>query len=265
VGPDATLDAGTEAAADTGVDSESPDTGADAGHDASVDSGTDAAGDAGLDAGHDAGVESGTDATADASDDAGLDAGHDAGGTDAPPDGPCTLTSCGAKSVCIAGMCTPAYRVFVSSSTHDGTFGGAAGATAICGTLATTAGIGGAWRAWVSDNTTSPSAGFSQGAIDYRMLDGTVVATSWTAVVSGALSHAIDLDETGKAFTGATGVWTNTNTNGTPVTTTGNDCTNFTSNAGSGVAGDCTSTSASWTFQAPGFCSPSLHLYCFEQ
>src|SRR5258708_15803483 len=87
-----------------------------------------------LDAGPAASVDAPIEAPIDAP--VGADASVDAG---TPP---CTLTSCAVPAVCVAGQCTPAQRVFLSSSTYTGNLGGHAGADATCQQLATAAGLG---------------------------------------------------------------------------------------------------------------------------
>jgi hypothetical protein len=158
-----------------------------------------------------------------------------------------------------------AQRVFLSSSTYTGNLGGHAGADAFCQQRATTAGLGGTWMAWISDSASSPSARFNHASDAYRLLDGTVVAASWSALVSGSLGHGIDLDESGHAPTGTTEVWTATNPDGTLA---GDGCSSFTSGSHSattpvvGVAGN---TNATWTDVYLQFCDRSDHVYCFEQ
>ena len=205
------------------------------------------------DGGQDASIDVPVEAAADA--DAAIDAG--------PP--PCTLTSCGARAVCVAGQCLPAHRVFLSSATYTGNLGGHAGADATCQQLAAAAGLGGTWMAWISDSASSPSARFHQASDAYRLLDGSVVAASWSALVSGSLGHAIDRDEGGHPPTGTTEVWTATNPDGTLA---GDGCSSFTSgnhSAPTPAVGVAENTNATWTDVYLQFCDRSDHVYCFEQ
>jgi hypothetical protein len=215
--------------------------------------------DAGVDGGADVGADVGKDVGADALAEAGMDAGSDG------PSGACG--ACGARSVCVGGACTAAQRVFVSSGTYDGNLGGHAGASTKCQTLATAAGLGGTWMAWVSDSSGSPNRSFTKATIAYRLLDGTQVAANWTALTSGTLSHAIDVDQTGASLAGATGsaalTWTATATGGMSM---GDSCSQFASNAGMGQVGSCTSATTTWTnASTTEACSATHHLYCFEQ
>jgi hypothetical protein len=171
--------------------------------------------------------------------------------------------------VCVGSTCTAAQRVFVSHGTYDGNLGGHAGANATCASLASAANLGGTWMAWVSDSSGSPNRNFMKATIGYRLLDGTLVAANWTALTSGTLSHAIDVDQTRASLAGATGsaamTWTSTAATGMAM---GDSCNQFTSNASSasGQVGSCTSTSATWTnASTTEACSAAHHLYCFEQ
>jgi hypothetical protein len=226
------------------------------------------------DAAEDVAVDARVDATADGRADAGADAATEEASADASADVasdvPSAGCTCGARSVCVTGSCTPARRVFVSSKTYDGKLGGHTGADGTCQALATAANLGGTWMAWISDSSSSPNRRFSKATVAYRLLDGRLVAASWTALASGnSLGSAIDLDETGASLAGSSGdsskTWTATATDGTTDTA---NCNDFAANASSasGEVGDCTSVTNSWTVAIPAEgCSATHHLYCFEQ
>jgi len=206
-------------------------------------------------------LDSGSEASVDAAVDAAVDA--DAAVDVGPP--PCTLTSCGARAVCVGGQCVVAQRAFLSSATYTGNLGGHGGADATCQQLATAAGLAGTWMAWISDNASSPSARFHHASVAYRLIDGTVVAASWSALVSGSLGHGIDLDERGHPPTGTTEVWTATNTDGTLA---GDGCSSFTSGSNAATTpavGVADNTDATWTDVYLQFRDRSDHVYCFEQ
>jgi len=117
----------------------------------------------------------------------------------------------------------------------------------------------------VSDATTSPSLRFSLAGVPYRLLDGTVVATEWTALASGTLSAAIDKDEFAASKTGKE-VWTASSANGGLIA---DGCAGFTSanlSASPATVGITGKTDAMWTNAYPQFCDrTNVHLYCFEQ
>ena len=73
--------------------------------------------------------------------------------------------------------CSPTpKRVFVTSSTFDGNLGGLAGADVKCQGAATTAGLPGTFRAWLSDSTTSASARLTHSALPYALVNDVQVA-----------------------------------------------------------------------------------------
>jgi len=215
------------------------------------------------------------DSSAAGQDDATTDApGEDSttsGGLDAvaeaPADGP--ACGCAPQSVCVAGTCTAARRVFVSNEIYDGALGGYAGADATCQTLAGGAGLGGTWMAWISDSTSSPSERFSRPTVGYYLLDGSQLAASWTDLTTHGLAHAIDLSETGVSQDADTNdgskTWTGTLYTGV---LSASSCTDFTSGAASvsGTVGHCTGDGDdNWTSATTDDCDVANHLYCFEQ
>lgn len=157
---------------------------------------------------------------------------------------------------------TPGKLVFVTSTTTTGGFGGTAGADAICAGRATFAGLSGTYKAWVAVTGDGPSTRFTQSAIPYRLVTGTLVANNWSDLADGALAHTIDRDESGGSV--FADVWTGTATSGAPLAT---NCDNFL-NGTSAVAGTCGSTFSTgtgWTNSSTPACNLPLRLYCFEQ
>src|ERR1051326_3970478 len=70
---------------------------------------------------------------------------------DAAPTAPGACASpCGDHATCAGSQCVAGFRVFVSSTTYDGNLGGFDGAAAKCQAVATAAGLGGTWAAWIS-------------------------------------------------------------------------------------------------------------------
>lgn len=158
---------------------------------------------------------------------------------------------------------TPAdvMRVFATSTTHDGSFGGVAGADALCATRAATAGLSGTFKAWLSASDGSPATTFTTAAVPYVLVDGAVVAMDWDDLVDGTLTHAIDEDENGDPVNGD--VWTGTDTLGNAAA--GATCSDWSSRSGSGQCGNTGQVGSGWTAFSLPSCSLSLHLYCFEQ
>ncbi len=164
-------------------------------------------------------------------------------------------------------------RVFVSSQTFSGdlkTAGagvtGADGANKLCNTLATTAALGGTWKAWVSVVGTK-AADRLVDVGGWRLVGpggaaGSVVFAN-LAATSGAAAVAINHNETGVEVGVGYPVWTGTLANGG----VGQTCLDWTSgvagNSGTRGAGNGT---VAWTENnAAAPCNETKAIYCFEQ
>jgi hypothetical protein len=207
--------------------------------------------------------------------------------------GTCGATSCDATGACVypvagmacggvgtcdgAGTCilpcgtaVGSKCVFVSNATVKvglaGQLTSAAAADALCAGYASAAGLGGTFKAWVSDSVSSPSTRFSQSAIPYKTTTGLRVAANWTALISGMLENAILFDQYGgsQAIMMPFLVWTGTTTAGI---TAGATCLNWTSGsiADFAEAGMDTLVTGSWTANGAILCTGSSRIYCFEQ
>ncbi len=151
-------------------------------------------------------------------------------------------------------------RVFVTSTTTEGNFGGLAGGDTICNNLAAVAGLGGTYMAWLSDSTASPDTRFTKSTDDYILVDDTVIANGWTDLIDADLDHAINLDENGNSLN--TETFTGTIYNGTGHAL---HCNDWTTNAlQAAVGGRNHMTNAGWT-QSAADCGSPNNLYCFEQ
>ncbi len=179
-------------------------------------------------------------------------------------------------------LVTGVKRVFVTSSVVAADFAsvsndGALAGDTICQQHADAAGLGGSWKAWLSDQATSPSVRFTHSNGPYQLVDGTRIADDWTDLTDLTLQNPIALDEHGAAAPAssgtmggvATSVWTGTFAAGVNP---GNavQCSNWTA-AGSGIArlGDTTSADAGWSARFLGnsvtACTGTAPLFCFEQ
>jgi hypothetical protein len=197
--------------------------------------------------------------------DASIDAPADVVDSGVPIDASCT-TTCGAQALCITGTCIPSRRVFVSTERFTGNLGGTSGADGTCQSLANSAHLGGIWKAWISDNTTSPSTRFAHATVGYRLLDGTLLANDWTGLVSGSLLHGIDLtDQRGTVDNSE--VWTGTLESGVAIGT--DVCGGFTSSANGAnhsVIGNTSRTDIGWSNATSQSCDQNtLRIYCMEQ
>lgn len=152
--------------------------------------------------------------------------------------------------------------VFVTSTTSSGNLGGAAGGDARCNTLASQAGLGGTWGAWLSAGTANGDAVDRVGSGPWYLVDGTFVAGSKSQLAQDVLDHAIDRDESGAPVVGQR-VWTGTR-NGTLYF---GDCNGWTagSQAEPGTVGTTAAKGNRWTADTPIGCQSSSRLYCFEK
>lgn len=187
---------------------------------------------------------------------------------------PATSTAaltCGtAAPVTLACVVTNSTRVFVSSKVFDGNLGGLAGADAQCQNLATAAGLGGSWRAWLSTGTVAAVDRISQSGLPFTTVDNKVVAVNTSDLVDGTLKNPIAIDENGSALVLAstTQVWTATTASGgyagqtcTPAT----EPTDWGGTSSRAMVGDLARTDAGWTASSIGTCAATAHLYCFQQ
>jgi prepilin-type N-terminal cleavage/methylation domain-containing protein len=158
-------------------------------------------------------------------------------------------------------------RVFITSTTYNGNLGGLSGADAKCQERANAASLGGTWKAWLSDSTSSPSTRFTK-ATGYKLLSGTVVAYSWTDLTDGILVAGIKSTEFNSAPSIPFETWTNTQIDGRAHLF---HCTRWgtSSSNGSGLQGtsfpDSLATNNSWTLNGTTQCDVLRRLYCFEQ
>jgi hypothetical protein len=168
--------------------------------------------------------------------------------------------------LCAGGTCK---RVFLSSTEMlSGALGILATSDGRCQALADGRAMGGTWRAWLSDSNTSPSMRFTRPTVPYRLVDGTMVANSFSGLVSGSLMHAIDMFETGVTLLpGAqVEVWTGTTPTGTNAAATCGNWTNSSTGQPNGSVGISDRANAGWTQAYQQFCDRThVHLYCFEQ
>jgi hypothetical protein len=169
------------------------------------------------------------------------------------------------------------FTVFVTSQAFDGNLGGLAGADQKCNDAAAAAGLFGTYKAWLSDDTGSPSTRFTQSDRPYALVDGTVVADDWADLTDGALQNRINLDEHGAviaplSYSGWPLVWTATQVDGSlwaPYAAAWSSCSNWTtaSDLRGGYWGRADVANSDWTEAALSYhlCHLVHYLYCVEQ
>lgn len=156
-------------------------------------------------------------------------------------------------------------RVFVTSTTYNGNLGGLAGADNKCQVRADAASLGGTWKAWLSDSTTSAKDRLTHSLIPYKLINGVTVDNDWTSLVASpyGLQNHISLTEYGVTF--PIMVWTGTDGTGTK-STGGNFCNNYTGTSGDSLIGVSSASDYQWTAAGSQADCPGLKsLYCFEQ
>jgi hypothetical protein len=173
---------------------------------------------------------------------------------------------CGATSACVANMCAPAQRVFISATAiNNAAFGGLSAGDNLCQSYADAAQLGGTWKAWLSSGMLHAQSRLVHSTLPYRRLDGVLIANDWTALTSGTLVNPIDVDEQLAPWPG-TEVWTGTNAAGLKTTATCSDWTNGTNLGTVATVGSSSATDATWSSVYLQFCDRNnVHLYCVEQ
>lgn len=161
--------------------------------------------------------------------------------------------------------------VFVTSQTYTaGEIGGVAGADAICQSVADGAEqpLRGSFRAWVSDETSSPVTRFARSTVPYFLSRGDIIAESFESLVENHPKVAIDVDENGRDVVFEAPVWTGTRGDGTPVDANvpATHCNGWSSDEGTGIVGlPYYIGGGVWSNSAATTCARRGHLYCFEQ
>lgn len=176
-------------------------------------------------------------------------------------------------------------HVFLSSALYTGNLGGVAGADAKCQALAQAANLPGTYKAWISDSQGhSPSTTFTRSTVPYALVNGRIIARSWTDLTDGTLRKPINLNEYGQRLSDIGSTSCLTTPAPTPHTATAPDgtaeisinptygaCADWTSddafNSGLGGSwGNASEKTTRWTSACSGYGCPDRHpLYCFEQ
>jgi hypothetical protein len=163
---------------------------------------------------------------------------------------------------------------FVTARLYNGFAGGTAPYHEACRVEASGAGLPGYYMAWISTNPPGdyPYATFVHSVVPYVLPDGTtVVAANWAQLLTGSLSHPIDMHPDGTAAV-AGNVWTGTGTNGY-LDVDGvaggqiqNDCNGWQYGLlETGTTGASNEDSPLWTFNGWETCDKQYPIYCFQQ
>ena len=179
--------------------------------------------------------------------------------------------SCNNDCDCYSGYCkngSCVHRVFATSSTWDGDFGGTTQADSLCQTAANNAGLNGTWKAIISVQSDEAVNRISLGADVYNM-DGQLVDSQggfW-----GLHNAPIRYDENGKQV--GDRAWTGTDENGQHdgdnEGDSGEDCSGWTTNDSGthGEAGRVDRRGYLWASndqRTEPNCSKKKRLYCID-
>ena len=156
-------------------------------------------------------------------------------------------------------------RIFVTSTTTNGAFGGLLTANATCAARASAAGLGGSWKAWLSDDFGNAVTRIVDVSPWYLVDRTTLVFSTKSQMINGNPTAPLNQTENGAAAT--VDFWTGTDSNGTKQTAAGY-CKNWLT-ADGGVSG-CTgqhgsTTGSGWTNGNGNYCNGSFALLCVEQ
>lgn len=169
-------------------------------------------------------------------------------------------------------LCKRDRVVFITSwpGFNAGELQGLAGADNYCTNRAGMAGLPQhlKFRAFLSDSQHDVADRMFHSEGRYVLIDGTVVADDWDALLTEPLQHPINRTEKNEEL--INGVWTGTEHGTGKLVPSADNCADWTSNDPSGIAyfGDSNSVDANWiysNFLNPTSCVSGFSIYCFEQ
>jgi len=123
------------------------------------------------------------------------------------------------------------------------------------------------YRAWLSDSTTDARDRFKRGRGRLVMVNGLVLASSWDALLAGALENPFEVTEKNQTYHG--GVWTGTSPDGTAVPGS-EHCDDWSTSSflKTGYYGYSDRTTPEWTLSElwnnPVGCPSEYSLYCLQ-
>lgn len=154
-------------------------------------------------------------------------------------------------------------KAFVTSTGHAGSFGGLAGADAICNARAAASPLGltNAWKAILSDSATDAINRLPWNWGVLKTVDGTTVVNGgFPDLWDGTLDMPLSVDENGTTGVSA-GIFSGTFSTGTKAT---ENCINWTSPVAAHNYGLTTSATSTWIYNSPSWSCSSARLSCIE-
>lgn len=154
--------------------------------------------------------------------------------------------------------------VFVTQSTYAGYFKmNGVIPDDVCQTEAEAAGLEGTFKAWISDDWTSPVQAFVDTGLPYKLVDGTVISHDFAGLFDGNINNPINRDAYGQLITEPYYTWTGTSSDGHG---TGSDCDNWMKGDSMGSYGLIDYTNNYWSAGGGLRCQDRfLRFYCFQQ
>ena len=158
-----------------------------------------------------------------------------------------------------------ASTVFVTRSPYMAgrDFEGLAGADALCQGIATSRGLPGTYKAWLSDSTESPLTRFTRNPNGYFDRRGRLIASNWADLTDGSLQTRVVYNELGEQITRDSSVYTGTKIDGTGDG--GTYCDNWSLSTSSITKGFSHRNNGTWTDGLQEGCNFRSRLYCFRQ
>lgn len=175
---------------------------------------------------------------------------------------------------------SPDRIIFATTAKSTGGLGGLAGADATCQGAADSAGLPGAYKAWLSDSATSAKGRLTHSSGRYVRTDGVQVAANFASLIDGPFGLGLDnldapiiVDQHGLVLAGSSqDSWTGTNVLGQ---STIRNCSNWTNGSHespstgdpdfNATTGFTHLTTLHWTEAGNGSCGLQRHLYCLQQ
>jgi len=151
-----------------------------------------------------------------------------------------------------------------------------AGAHAECNSMASSAGLSGSFKAWLSTSATGPASFMTHSSIPYVRVDGEIIANNWADLTDGSLSNPIQVTETGDPTSKSIILTGRATVAGLPTSHTcgSDDCTcgSWTRSSNTGEmtgVGSANAVNAAWTdYSTVNIChtgNGGYPIYCFEQ
>jgi hypothetical protein len=181
--------------------------------------------------------------------------------------GPCVRTHTSAVTITATFEPKVYNYAFISPVAHDANMGGLSGADALCNGWASSAGIGGTYRAILSTATTNASTRLGS-ARGWIRPDGRPVGDLPSEIFSTSSGLLIPLMITANGTNvGVKSVWSASNNNGIYNTAaSGTDCTGWTSASTTDMAWyGFSNTTTEWLDRGTRYyCNSLYHIYCFQ-